>query len=85
MQTEDRKRSGINESDRGEVQIEFYYGRWHTRYMAALINLQEGYLVSDTGRIFSMSSEFCSMVMDYQERQEAEYEEANGNENKIAD
>lgn len=62
----DRKRDMENE----EI-IEFYYGYrdWHSRYMAAYINLEEGYLVSDTGRIFSMSDEFCKRVIAYQKRE----------------
>lgn len=53
-----------------EKLIEFVFGPGHTRYMAAWINLKEGYLVSDTGRICSMSDEFCKMVTVWQEKEE---------------
>ena len=53
----DRRRDPEN-----EVLVEFMFGPWHTRYMAALINLQEGYLVSDTGKMYLMSGEFCRAV-----------------------
>lgn len=55
-----------------EELIEFMYSRYHTRYMAAMINLQEGYLVSDTGKIYSVSEEFCQMVKGYQEKEAAD-------------
>lgn len=61
----------------GEDLIEFYYGRWHTRYMAAWVNTKEKYLVSDDGTIYSMSDAFCRLVGEYQEREEREYEQGN--------
>ncbi|MBR0598160.1 hypothetical protein [Sinanaerobacter chloroacetimidivorans] len=60
-----RQRNAVNEE-----LIEFVFGPWYTRYMAALINLQEGYLVSDTGRVYSMSDEFCQMVIVWQKKEE---------------
>ena len=60
-----------------EKLIEFYYGAWNTRYMAAFINLKEEYLVSDTGKIFPMSDEFCRMVAAFQEEKLKEREEQN--------
>ncbi|HWQ77193.1 MAG TPA: hypothetical protein VN381_00105 [Anaerovoracaceae bacterium] len=59
----------------GEELIEFYYGDWHTRYMAAWINAGEKYLVSDIGKIYSMSDEFCKLVAEYQEREGFDNEE----------
>lgn len=66
----------ITEADRqrtpeNEDLIEFYYGGWHTRYMAAFINPQEGYLVSDNGKIYEMSDKFCRLVMEFQEKADA--------------
>lgn len=63
---------------KNEELTEFIFGSWHTRHMAAMINLQEGYLVSDTDRIYSMSEEFCQLVTDWQEKEEEDYERDHG-------
>jgi hypothetical protein len=61
----------------GEELIEFYYGSWHTRSMAAWINPEEKYLVNDNGTIYSMNDTFCRLVGEYKEREEREYEQEN--------
>ena len=58
--------------EENEELIEFFFGHNNTRYMGAMINLQEGYLVTDTGKIYSMSDEFCQKVITYQKKEEEE-------------
>lgn len=55
-----------------EELIEFTFGPYHTRYMAAFINLQEKYLVTDIGKMYPMSDEFCQTVLACQEKEEKE-------------
>lgn len=68
----------LQRNPKGEETIEFLFGPWHSRYMAALINLEDRYLVSDNRTVYRISEEFCRMVKEYQEREEKEYEENNG-------
>jgi len=76
----DREISGaeLQRNPEQEETIEFVFGPWHSRYMAALINLEDRYLVSDAGEMYRMSEVFCRMVKEYREREEREHEEAYG-------